>query len=98
METSAVGTEEPRGLVRTYRGWWAAIAAVSFVVGLFTSGGIAGALGFTFGAFLFPGFLTGLAWAFWRLARRPLSTSQAFSTFVVAWLIVMALVLVGAAA
>jgi len=77
-----------------HQGWWTSIAVISFIFGFIFTGGLAPAVGFMIGAFLFPGLVVVAIWAIFKLARRPLTTNQLAKVFVILWIVMMGLNLV----
>ncbi|WP_342349782.1 hypothetical protein [uncultured Nitrospira sp.] len=74
-------------LFTAHKGWWTALAGGSLVVAFLTMDdlGIPGALGKAIGMMLVSLLVTGIPWLFYRIIKKPLTTTQIMSTVTVMW-------------
>lgn len=76
-------------LFTDHKGWWTALAGGSLVVGLLTMDdpGVGGALGKAIGMVLVSLLVAGIPWLFYRLIKKPLTTTQIMSTVTAIWVL-----------
>ncbi|MEM8558331.1 MAG: hypothetical protein AAGG50_10965 [Bacteroidota bacterium] len=75
--------------MKRYRYWLAVYAFIAAAYGLMTTDVVAEAVGLAVGLLLLSGLLTAMPWALSRLVGKPMDAAQVFSTYSVAFFLIL---------